>query len=879
MPAVRRPSLLLSASILAALLGAPRAARAAGADLTAPAGGGQQALAVKVVGERLLAKVCAAAPCDASGGSPLALPEGFPVSGARARAVDLPLGRRVVVVEVPAKEAAAGVYTFLLAAPLAGKGTEPELLVKGTLERVVGETGEARKRVLRIDPIDERQPGKGSRVLVGEVRDDVSLCGRAALVGAMEVDPATLEMRSGALVQNLSAAERGAAPAVAARKDGAPEAPLYRLLRAESASSAIDNRVGPLTDGQATLGWAEKRAGDGRGEFATMRAPKDVPVTAVELWLAPGKAAPARPAPKAAKEKGPAPKDKPPAPKEPEPQILQAPAAVWIATDAALVRVTLPKDAGRGAAAERWVVDLPKPVHTRCLAVVLDETPGVRGEADVGLAEVVARTPLGGTPLPELAKKLEGPDGGAAAALVGAAGSPGLRAAADAYGSLGDAGKARVRDLFDAAPCHEKAPFFAARFAESVGRPSQRGAAALGERGEDPTLAQARDRLQRCGRASVEPLVGLVANAEPAARGAAARELAHLAPADAVPHLVDALAREAKAEKPEQGARKELRADLRAALATAARSDKAKAPLEAALEKRLGGLAPLARLDLLRALGASLGKLGGGPRALADALSGGDFAARYLLLPAAAELARTDAAARATLDRLIAGDPDGRVRARAAEVAARVPALAPRLVTASADPEVRVREAALGSLRVVLETERKVPAGTVAALAPRAVESWTFVRVAAFRALALVPNEAEGDKLLGKGLEDGSPAVRAATVDAIAARGSKTHLTLLRAMADEPEETNDVRARTLVALGELCDADSLGRLTDLAAKGRSPQSERDRALAQAAMIALGDLHPPDLERRLGGLLSPAAPGDMREVARAAVAAKGRCNKR
>jgi hypothetical protein len=381
------------------------------AEVVAPAGAGQQVLAVKVSGEKILARACAAAPCDASAGNALALPDGFPASGAKLQVVDLALGRHAALALVPHKEKGGGTYAFLLTAPLSGKPSEPDLIVKGTLDRRVGEIGEGKTTVIRVE-----QLAKGSRVLVGEHREDVTLCGRPALVSARELDPSSLELVRGALVQNLPEKERASAHKLVAKKDGAPQPPLHRVLRAQNASSAVGKRVATLTDGSELKGWAEERSGDGRGEFVTMNAPKDLPLTAVELWLTPGKAPPVPKAKKAdakkddgrihVKQDGPA---KPgsvrvaDAPKKDEasavvaqPDVFRAPAVVWVATDSSLYRVELPKDAGKGASAERFVVDLPAPVQTSCVAVVLDETPSLKGDADVGLAEVVARTPLGG---------------------------------------------------------------------------------------------------------------------------------------------------------------------------------------------------------------------------------------------------------------------------------------------------------------------------------------------------------------------------------------------------------------------------------------------------------------------------------------------------
>jgi hypothetical protein len=82
----------------------------------------------------------------------------------------------------------------------------------------------------------------------------------------------------------------------------------------------------------------------------------------------------------------------------------------------------------------------------------------------------------------------------------------------------------------------------------------------------------------------------------------------------------------------------------------------------------------------------------------------------------------------------------------------------------------------------------------------------------------------------------------------------------------------------VLALGAMCDARSLADWTKLARATKTPADERDRRLGGAAIAALGQVHPADLASRLGPLLEKDAPLPVREMAKAALAAQGGCNK-
>src|SRR5262249_5385277 len=157
------------------------------------------------------AHVCAATPCSPDGGMLVAPPEGSKAVLGKAKATTVVLagGRAIAKVDVPGA-AEGSMWVLLVAAPLSGKGTEPAVLWSGWTGVPQGETGEEHGAAVQV----ESSP-KGARVLVGERRADVTLCGRPALVAARAVDPATLELARGASVQNLGEEERARAVKVA----------------------------------------------------------------------------------------------------------------------------------------------------------------------------------------------------------------------------------------------------------------------------------------------------------------------------------------------------------------------------------------------------------------------------------------------------------------------------------------------------------------------------------------------------------------------------------------------------------------------------------------------------------------------------------------
>jgi HEAT repeat protein len=260
-----------------------------------------------------------------------------------------------------------------------------------------------------------------------------------------------------------------------------------------------------------------------------------------------------------------------------------------------------------------------------------------------------------------------------------------------------------------------------------------------------------------------------------------------------------------------------------------------------------------ARLDLLRAAGAKLPELR--PEAdvaIADLLRASpDMPTRYLLAQPLAHLARAPDATTGELSRLAElarRDPDWAVRARAVELAAGIPPLASTVIAAAADPEPRVREAALRAMAT-----SGLAAGAPAASQALAKDEWTFVRMAAADALGAFPDEPASTSALAASLGDASPKVRWTSIAALGKRRAVTQAPLVRERLDDTREDPEVRAFAAKTLGVMCMQNATDRLTKLAYLARAPVDEADDRIGIAAIEALGALHPQDLEKRLAPL--------------------------
>ncbi len=804
----------MRSSLTGCAFGAALFGSAAGSAATAaaPAGNGQAALSVEVSAAGLRAN-----------GAAIEVPETAKklLGNATAKVVELEGGRHVVHVVAPSPS---GAWEAIVAGPLAGQ-TTPLVAWSGFTGAPQGDTGEERAFVVALEP-----SAHGTRVVVGEHRQDSTICGRPAIVSGRSLDPATQTLQRFASVQSLDEKERSGAKAIAATSATPTTLPI-RLLRMKLASSAIEQSLASLNDGNLDTWWSEAKVGDGRGEFVSFDAAIDVPISALEIVVRPGVDVPHGVAPK----------------------------TVFVATSDKLYRVTFPEDGFRRARSA-FTVTFPEPLKTSCLAVVLDESYASRGDKDAHttLTEVTAKTPYDGMSVEALVGALAG--GGERARGAGAMLERGGPTAADevikAYPKLDDLGKELARNAIDAgAPCSVRAPFYGKQFEEAV----TRGKTAHAAPGDiDPDYSHAKHQLTNvCKSDGVIVFVALLGSANQKVRLAAAEELALLSPGQAVPALIDACATADASSK----------SDILRALAAAARSPRAHGAVARELEPtKFGARNEAARICTLRAVGPELAHVEGGPAAFASlAVPSATFSTRYLLQAPAAELAKGgDANATAYLDASLTKEADPHVRVRAAEVAGHVPAVAAALAHAVEDPEVRVREAAINSL-----SEAHGPNVAEPIARRLAADDWTFVRAAAAHALGAQPPSAPIDAALAAALADASPDVRGRAVDALGDHHAVAHLAAVRELANKDRETLEVRARAITALGALCDASSVDALTKLAQRARQPFDDVGRVLGPAAIGALGALHPADLDARLATLLAKDAPGPVREMARSA----------
>jgi hypothetical protein len=798
------------------MLFCPAAAAQKAVVAQAPAGDKQAALAVGFDAHgSLRAAVCARGPCDVATGTDLALPEEARALASKARlsVMRVAPARRVITVDVD-DPAHARTWFAVVAAPIDGSATV-KILFSGWTGLVEGEWG------LRHGPMVQRGGPNADgtwSLVIGEQREDLSLCGRPAILAPKMVAP-DLTLKP-AKVQRLLSGERENAREVSARALP-PEAPVqgYKLLRATGASSAIGS-PGALTDGDPSTTWAENRGGEGRGEFVLMDAPSQLPITGFELVIRPPGA---------------------------EPKHGVAPADFWLATRKELIHVTLPKDAWKTPGA-RFEIPLETPLRDDCLALVTEGAQGGDAQARVTFAELSARTEFDASTMDGLVGALAGGSerSEAAAEALRALGLPAVEAIARAFSTLDEGGRRVALSVLDQAPCAASVPTYVRALT-------------------GPFAAHrlhARDRLHRCGSESAEALSDALAKAQPRLRPLLAAELSSVAPDRAVREVVPLLA------QADPGARRLFRK----ALAHATRAPAARSAIRAHLADDT--LPEVAAVDLLRALGDRVAAhRPEAVRALVRlAHPGASFRTRYLLAAPAAELADDDPEARAVWARLVLKDPSKHVRAEAARRIRHPERHRAELEAALDDPEVRVREAALAAL--------DVPTGAFAMRKVSAMLSkdrWPLVRSAAASALAKYGADAEADQALASGLGDSAPSVRARVVSALGERRASAHARQIRERLGDGEEAIDVRVNAAVALGLLCDRASTDMLSEYAAKLVDPAaSPAERALGPVALGALGRIHPPDLQKRIGRLLDPKTPTLVRGAARAALAEPQRC---
>ena len=730
-------------------------------------------------------------------------------------AVDVGLGKHVVHVRVPIKDDAAGVAWEAILAP--GKA---QPIFAGLTGRTSGDPGERTGKAVKIVKV-----GSASFVLVGDVREDLTLCGESeTLVDPKAVYPEDLTLRP-ATVQRLDEARQANAERITAVDAGPAPAPLAKLLVARG--SSVPGSLGAeLTDGDASTTWTERRPGVGQGEFVVMAAPKEVPIARMRVVVAPVGPTPPRGA---------------------------APKTFYLATSTHTFEVTLP-DGAWAKPGESFEVTFPQPIDASCVALVLDsaETRDLP-HPDVGVTELVAYSEFDapGATLDEVARALAGERKIVAAQVLERAGDAALGAVERAYDGLDARGRALAIDVAASHErCEEAAPLLAKALCE--------------KEGEAPRKAH--EKLERCAGAAQVLATRLREDA--ASRACVAPTLAALAPESALEPIADAIA-----ATPETDA--ETRSVLREAFSLAL-GDNPDGKLAALLSDARRG--PVARLEILRAAKDRAAQTPAESEAAVAALLAGTptFRVRYLVLGPLETLARAgDRAASARIVDAIAHDEAWPVRARAAEAGAGLAESVPALVSAARDPEPRVREAALQALSTSASPS---PQGIDAAASILEKDGWPFVRAQAVAVLAKAPASGAIDDALAHALRDGSVGVRGVAVVGLARHRAGAHKAEIRALVDNADEDTDVRAAAAQALGAVCDFGSADRLTELARMLAEPSAgEEQQAVAVGALVGLAALQPSDLKSRVAPLLAPSSPAHVRAAAAQALAARSTCH--
>lgn len=763
----------------------------------------------------LRAAPCAAAPCAIERGTEVAFPAELrpAIANAQFSVVGIGEGRRAIVVSVTDAKTARN-WSAVLAGPL-GAG-EPKLIFSGFTGFTAGEDGTRRGQRVEISPPDD----KGARrIVVGDVQEDLSLCGRSALLAPQLLSSADMRLHP-AKVQRLSVEERERARQVTAVRVTASTSPTssFGVLRAIAASSAVGS-PGALTDNDPETTWAENRGGSGRGEFVLLHAPPELPISGLDFVIRPATA---------------------------KVENGVAPRVFWLAGNRELVEVTMPEDAWKFPGAH-YQVKLEPALQGDCLALVTESAFDENPKAQVTFAELNAQSEFDASTIPALVAALAG--GGeraqAAQAVLRVAGQPGFDAVSKAYDSLDEGGRRLALDLLDLASCETSLPVYLNAFS---GLNQAHG-------------IHARDHIRRCGKAAAPYLAEAAKKAQGSLQIALLGELVLADAAQCVDLIVSLMDVESRSR----------RSALRVALARASLVTDAKPRVLAVLAEP--STSERVTVDVLRALGGRIAEFQPAAGAALARLSrpNASFRTRFLLLQPSAELASVDPAVRAAYGSSLASDPDPRFRAQALSVL-KNPSDFPTQVSASLnDPDMRVREAAV-------RASGALPA-TRPALAERlGKDPWPLVRMAAADALAAAPPAASTDSALAAAIEDDSPHVRAHVLLALGVHRSKAQLDKIRERFADEDEYPMVRSAAVSALASLCDTKSLPELTSYAHKLADPMADPGaHMIGASALLALGELRPADLESRLKPLLAKGAPSQARQAADAVLQRKaGSC---
>jgi HEAT repeat protein len=651
-----------------------------------------------------------------------------------------------------------------------------------------GELGERLGFEVRFEDLT----GDGApEIIVGQIYEAVRLCGaeRLPLLYRKVYDPASGKLRP------VLAKRPGLKEAVDVNEsegDG-PSSSILGAASPASASRTAGDRGDPLllvppgalADGDPATAWFPGN-GAGGGEFATFSlVTSDYGVTRLGLRAVPAGGKPGR---------------------------YDRPRSVLLATEDGVYRLTFDSDPKTRPDDLVWF-ELPRPVGTSCLSLVVEQTFDPRGGKQLALTELVVLTEVDSPEgIERLAADMDHAERGEQAAmLLRRAGPRAVEPIRGAWPKLGHAGRRRaVRVLAEAAP--EEANDLLA-------------AAVVG--GDEVSAAAALAGLERAGDAGVGALAKYLGSDDDSEFEAAAVVLGRLERDAALDALIAATG---------SGGR-ERRRMLRVQLGkSAVRSPKRQERLWTAIEEADSSGGTEQALDLMRAatglpaIADRLVELAGARFAGAES-----FADRYRLLEVLA--GSGDPRAR---EHLLAGlkDEDRKIRAVAIVGAgfqqgwSEAVAL---LRKALADEAVEVRLAALGAVVVAGLVEDAAP--TLRELI--ADDPWPEVRSRVVTLAVRLPTE-HAVALLRAAAVDESLTVRLTAMEAAVGVGDAGADAVVEGRLTDEEEQPEVVAGAARAAGRRCQVSAVPLLYEVLRKGAEPLAHaEDIEAAVAAARAMG----------------------------------------
>jgi HEAT repeat protein len=876
----------------------------------ARATGGQPELAVGFDPQgRLRARITNGATLDLEQGTILSVPDSLLMNRDKVALQIVPIGeqRHAIVVSLPTELKTRQWQALIVAKP--GKN-EPEVLFQGFTGYVEGEDGLRKGPVLEVSAaIDDTGT---RRIVLGETREDLTLCGRAATLSPKMLSPKDLTFKP-AKLQRLSAEEReravkltaaphaeAASSAVTAPASSAVTAPASSAVTAPAssavtapassavtapassavtapastnsittngsiASSASSNPNSATTDSTRAASHEQPRPDNVTPQTAKASLLRALGASSAVGW--PASLTDGDPETTWAENRGGAgrgefvtfraPSDVPiqgfdfvikPGKRE-IPKGVGA-SSLWLVTSNQVFAVNFPSDPWK-APLVRWHVDLPAPVQTDCVALVTESAYSEKPDSEVTFAELTAQSEFATANIDQLVGALAGggPRADSASTVLSAMGPEAYRAVAKAFLSFDEGGKRVALDVLDHAPCSESNAVYIQALLGNV----------------EAHRLHAIDRLRRCG-AEATTFIEQALGSSPSLKQRPLLELfAEIAPERAITYVAPRLNGSVKTRKL-----------LREIIAQASRSPKASPSLREQLART--DLPSKTFVDLLRAVGPKLTNYGEVVSVRLEQLlaTEPDWKTRYLLLAPAHLLAKTNTTIAQRLSTLMRQDPSPFVRLEAVRSVEQYEHFAPDLLAAVADSEMRVRQAATQ----VLANYRHP--STDAAIRTRLKEdSWPEVRAQAAESLAAHSSSIETDRALIEALGDDAWLVRVAVADALGSRQSLASGEALLERLDDSKERVEVRVAAANSLGQICYEPAIDTLTDQVKKLKSAGMDlRDRAISASALSALGQIHPTDLAKRLEPLLSGKdVPKEIRQAAQAAMTNETPCRQK